>query len=66
MPSINSTIEIHANRRLRINTCEGHVSIADENRIPGNRWQSTASISVNREQAAKLIEQLSDQMAKNF
>lgn len=66
MPSINSTIEIHANRRLRINTCEGQVSIAEENRIPGNHWQATASINVNREQAAKLIEQLSSQMAKNF
>lgn len=66
MPSINSTIEINANRRLRINTCEGDVSIADENRIPGNRWQPTASISIKRDQAEQFIKQLSDQMAKNF
>ena len=66
MPSINRAIEIHANRRLRINTCEGQVSISDEERTTGNRWYPMAQISVTREKAAELIAQLSDQMAKNF
>lgn len=66
MPSINRTITIHAERRIRLNTCEGFVGISDENRMPGNRWQPTAQINMTREQAQELIAQLSDQMAKNF
>lgn len=66
MPSINRTIQIHDARRLRLNTCEGQVHIVDEESTGKNRWYSMASISLTREQAQQLIDQLSDQMAKNF
>lgn len=66
MPSINRTIDLHANRRLRINTCEGQIGITDEERTTGNRWYAMAKINLTREQAAELIAQLSDQMTKHF
>lgn len=66
MPSINRTIQIHARRRIRLNTCEGYVGISDETTSHGSRWDKTAQINLTREQAAELIAQLSDQMAKHF
>lgn len=66
MPSINRTIAIHADRRIRINTCEGSVGITDEERTSGNRWHPMASINMTREQAKSLVDTLADQMAKHF
>lgn len=65
MPSINRYVEIHSERRVRLNTCEGEVGITNEEKSDG-RWRQTAQINLSREQAERLIAQLSDQMAKNF
>ena len=65
MPSINRYVEIHGQRRIRLNTCEGYVGLTEEVKTDG-RWSQSAQISMNREQATNLIEQLADQMAKNF
>jgi hypothetical protein len=65
MPSINRYVEIHGQRRLRINTCEGEVGLTEEVKSDG-RWTQSACINLNRAQAQNLIEQLADQMAKNF
>ena len=70
MPSINRYMPVHGGRRIRTNTCEGSVSIADEamreDAHGGGKWTQRATINLTREQAQKLIEQLTDQMAKNF
>jgi len=66
MPSINRYIRIHGERRLRINTCEGHVGIADEQHSGDGKWRTVTVINLSRENAEQLIAQLSDQMAKNF
>ena len=66
MPSINRYLVIHGERRIRTNTCEGHVGIAEETMDDSGRWNQTARINIDRAQAEKLIAQLSDQMAKNF
>ena len=65
MPSINRYVEIHSERRIRLNTCEGSVGIANEEKSDG-RWRQTAQINIDREQAERLIAQLSDQMAKHY
>ena len=65
MPSINRYLPIHGDRRLRLNTCEGSVGIADQIKDRG-QWRTTASINLSREQAQEMIAQLTDQMAKNF
>ena len=66
MPSINRYLKIHSDRRVRTNTCEGSVGITNEECGTDNRWHQTAAINLTREQAQKLIEQLTDQMAKNW
>jgi hypothetical protein len=65
MPSINRYVEIHGERRIRLNTCEGHVGITEEVR-DGGMWTTAAQININREQAERLIAQLTDQMAKHY
>lgn len=65
MPSINRTFPIHSERRIRTNTCEGSVSISVEDSAGEGRWAQRATINLTREQAQKLIEQLTDQMAKH-
>lgn len=65
MPSINRYVEIHSERRIRINTCEGQVGLTEEMKLDG-RWRQTAQINISREQAYRLIDRLTDQMAKNF
>lgn len=66
MPSINRYVPIHDNRRLRLNTCEGSVGLADQQKDERGQWRTTATINLSRENAETLIAQLSDQMAKNF
>lgn len=68
MPSINQSIKINNERRIRINTCEGEVSISDE--IPSERggglWQIEKQITMPRDTAQALVAALSEQMAKHY
>lgn len=66
MPSINSYVPIHTERRLRINTCEGYVGIADEQHNGDGKWKTVTVLNLSRENAELLVLQLKDQMAKNF
>ncbi len=65
MPSVNRTIGLRADRRIRINTCEGRVTIVDELMNKG-KWRPYAAIHISREDAERLIAEMADQMSKNF
>jgi hypothetical protein len=68
VPSINHYIEIHGQRRIRINTCEGEVSLTDEIKADG-RWlaaSGAAQILLTREQARRVAQGVIDAMRKNF
>jgi hypothetical protein len=66
VPSINRYVPIHSERRLRLNTCEGHVGIADEQHNGDGKWKTVTVLNLSRENAEQLIAQLSDQMAKHY
>lgn len=66
MPSVNRYVPIHEGRRLRVNTCEGSVGIVNEQRDGHGKWKTDAMINLSREDAERLIAQITDQMAKNF
>lgn len=66
MPSINRYVPIHSMRRLRTNTCEGYVGVADEQHDGDGKWKTITVLNLTRENAEALIATLTDQMAKNF
>lgn len=56
MPSMNYTVAISAERRVRVNVCEGQVTVTEEHYV-GSKWTATTrSISMDRGQAERLAE----------
>lgn len=56
MPSMSYTVAISAQRRVRVNVCEGEVNVTEEH-YDGSKWTAAArGISMDRGQAKRLAE----------
>ena len=66
MPSVNYTVDIALGRRVRVNSCEGEISIVEMLR-DGQSWRSAGNPMVMTwEQARQLRDQLNKALEPKF